>query len=324
MSLPVIGGSPPEEDEAPAAGGLEAISARIQELKREHEIFVIAHNYQYPEVQAIADARGDALEVSFAAARATQPNILFCGVDFMAETAKLINPGKRVMIPDDRAFCPLAAMSDVEGLRLLKERYPEAAVVAYMNSSAAVKAEADICCAAANAVTVCRSLDAREIIFAPDQNLGQYIQRHLPDKEIVIWPGYCHVHQNQSVDELVAIRSNHPDAEIIVHVECPPDVIDLADHAFSTGGMMRHVRESPKREFIIATERDMVYALKRDNPEKLFYTAARAVCPTHKRITLRKVLRAMETMEPEVQVDPVVAKRARASVERMLQVKARD
>lgn len=324
MSLPVVSAAAQEERGAPPGGSLAEINARIEELKREQEIFVIAHNYQYPEVQAIADARGDALEVSFAAARATEPNIVFCGVDFMAETAKLINPGKRVMIPDDRAFCPLAAMSDVEGLRLLKERYPDAAVVAYMNSSAAVKAEADICCAAANAVTVCKTLDAKEIIFAPDQNLGQYIQRFLPDKKVVIWPGYCHVHQNQSVDELTAIRSAHPDAEIIVHVECPPDVIDLADHAFSTGGMMKHVRASPKREFIIATERDMVYALKRDNPEKRFYTAARAVCPTHKRITLRKVLHTMETMAPEVQIDPEVARRARASVERMLQVKGRD
>jgi quinolinate synthase len=324
MSLPVIGAAPSAQDDAPLEGGLDSINARIEDLKREREVFVIAHNYQYPEVQAIADARGDALEVSFAAARARQPNILFCGVDFMAETAKLINPDKRVMIPDDRALCPLAAMSDVEGLRLLKERYPNAAVVAYMNSSAAVKAEADICCAAANAVAVCKSVEAREIIFAPDQNLGQYVQRFLPDKKIVIWPGYCHVHQNMTVDELSGLKAQHPGAEVIVHVETPPDVIDMADHAFSTGGMMRHVRESPKREFIIATERDMVYALKRDNPGKVFYTAARAVCPTHKKITLRKVLRTLETMSPEVQIDPDIARRARASVEKMLQVKGRD
>ncbi|HEX9709699.1 MAG TPA: quinolinate synthase NadA, partial [Candidatus Thermoplasmatota archaeon] len=175
-----------------------------------------------------------------------------------------------------------------------------------------------------NAVAVCRQVEADEIIFTPDQNLGQYIQRFLPDKKVVIWPGYCHVHQNQSVEELSTIRAQHPEAEVIVHVECPPDVIDMADHAFSTGGMMRHVRESPKREFIIATERDMVYALKRDNPGKVFHTAARAVCPTHKKITLRKVLRTMETMSPEVVVDPEVARRARASVERMLEVKARE
>ncbi len=324
MSLPVVASALPQGESGPPDSGLGPITSRIEALKHEHDIFVIAHNYQYPEVQAIADARGDALEVSLAAARAEQPNILFCGVDFMAETAKLINPDRRVLIPDDRALCPLAAMSDVEGLRLLKERYPDAAVVAYMNSSAAVKAEAEICCAAANAVAVCRQVEAKEIIFAPDQNLGQYVQRHLPEKKIVIWPGYCHVHQNMTTDELLAIRSAHPGAEVIVHVECPPDVIDMADYAYSTGGMMRHVRQSTRKEFIVATERDMVFALKRDNPGKTFYTAARAVCPTHKKITLRKVLRTMETMSPEVTVDEDVLRRARLSVQRMMEVRGRD
>ena len=308
----------------PEPGSLDAITARIEALKREHDVFVIAHNYQYPEVQAVADARGDALEVSLAAARAEQPNILFCGVDFMAETAKLINPGKRVMIPDDRALCPLAAMSDVEGLRLLQERYPRAAVVAYMNSSAAVKAEADICCAAANAVAVCRQVEADEIIFTPDQNLGQYVARKVPEKKVVIWPGYCHVHQNMTAEQILALKREHPDAETVVHPECPPDVIDVADHVFSTSGMLKHCRESAADEFIVGTEREITFGLKRDSPEKAFYVPSRAVCPTHKKITIHKVLASMEDLGPEVTLDDETIRRARGAVDRMVRFSRRE
>lgn len=315
--------SAPEEF-GPQAGSLLAIQRRIEELKAEHEVVLLAHNYQYPEVQAVADIRGDTLELCFAARKVDPPNIVYCGVDFMAEMAKILNPGKRVFIPDDKAFCPLAGMADVEGVTLMKEHHPDAAVVAYVNSSSAVKAVADVCCASANAVAVCRSLKEKEIIFAPDQNFGQYLQGKLPEKKVHIWAGYCHVHQNMTPVQIEELRRAHPDAEVVVHPECPADVVAEADFVGSTGGMLKHVRESPKAEFIIGSERELTFAMKRESPDKTFYTLPRAVCPTHKRITIRKVLATMETLTPEVLLDEGVLRGAQRSVNRMLEFAPRE
>src|SRR6266568_4440791 len=190
--------APPEEAEA-APSSLQEIQQRIEELKAERDIVLFAHNYQYPEVQAVADLRGDTLELTFAARQVEQANIVYCGVDFMADMAKILDPGKRVFIPDNKALCPLAGMADVEGVQLMREHHPDAAVVAYVNSSSAVKAIADVCCASSNAVAVCRSMKEKELIFAPDQNFGQYLQEKLPEKKVHIWAGYCHVHQNMTV-----------------------------------------------------------------------------------------------------------------------------
>ena len=304
--------------------GLQAIKDRIQELKREKDIVVLAHNYQYPEVQEIADIRGDTLELSIAATKVEQQNILFCGVDFMAEMAKVLNPAKHVFIPDEKAHCPLAGMTDPEGVMLLKERYPNAAVVAYVNSSAAVKAISDVSCASANAIAVVSSLKEKEIIFTPDQNFGQYLQRKLPEKKILIWPGYCHVHQNMTAESILDLKRQHPNAEVLVHPECPPDVIAGSDFAYSTGGMIKHCRDSPKGEFIVGTERELTYVLQRNSPGKKFFVPPRAVCPTHKKITIRKVLDTMETMSPEVLLPDDVIQGARRSLDRMIAVVGRE
>ena len=311
------------EPEAPSAG-LSTIQERIEELKRENDIMLLAHNYQYPEIQAVADIRGDTLELCFAATKVQQANIVFCGVDFMAEMAKVLNPGKRVFIPDDKAFCPLAGMADVEGVQLMKEHHPNAAVVAYVNSSSAVKAIADVVCASANALAVCKSLSEKEIIFAPDQNFGQYLQGKLPDKKVHIWAGYCHVHQNMTPQQVFDLKAEHPGAEVVVHPECPQDVIATADYVGSTGGMLKHVRDSPKKEFIIGSERELTYAMKVASPDKTFYTLPRAVCPTHKKITIRKLLHTMESLEPEVQLSDAVLKGAQRSVRRMLEFAPRE
>ena len=316
---------PQGESEVQAPGeGLSEIQQRIHELKRENDIMLLAHNYQYPEIQAVADIRGDTLELCFAATKVEQPNIVFCGVDFMAEMAKVLNPSKRVFIPDDKAFCPLAGMADVEGVQLMKEHHPNAAVVAYVNSSSAVKAIADVVCASANALAVCRSLEEKEIIFAPDQNFGQYLQEHLPEKKVHIWAGYCHVHQNMTPLQVEDLQKLHPDAEVVVHPECPPDVIETADYVGSTGGMLKHVRESSKTEFIIGSERELTYAMKVASPDKTFYTLPRAVCPTHKKITLRKLLHTMEALEPEVLLADDIIKGAQRSVRRMLEFAPRE
>jgi quinolinate synthase len=313
-------------EEGPWATGstLQSIQERIEQLKREQDIVLLAHNYQYPEIQSVADIRGDTLELCFAATKVDQPNIVFCGVDFMAEMAKVLNPSKRVFIPDEKAFCPLAGMADVEGVQLMKEHHPQAAVVAYVNSSSAVKAIADVVCASANALAVCRSLSEQEIIFVPDQNFGQYLQEKLPEKKVHIWAGYCHVHQNMTPLQVADLQAAHPEAEVVVHPECPPDVIATAAYVGSTGGMLKHVRDSPKKEFIIGSERELTFAMRVASPSKTFYTLPRAVCPTHKKITIRKLLHTMETLEPEVHLSDEVIRGAQRSVRRMLEFAPRE
>jgi len=322
--LPLLAPGAVQLGEAPDGGALSEIQEAIQALKAERDIVVLAHNYQYPEIQAVADIRGDSLELAIAATRVPQENIVFCGVDFMAETAKILNPSKRVFIPDAKAHCPMAAMTDVEGLRLSKERYPDAAIVAYVNTRADVKTVADVCCTSANAVNVVQNIDARTVIFTPDQNLGQYVARKVPEKKVVIWPGYCHVHQNMTAEQILALKREHPDAETVVHPECPPDVIDVADHVFSTSGMLKHCRESAADEFIVGTEREITFGLKRDSPEKAFYVPSRAVCPTHKKITIHKVLASMEDLGPEVTLDDETIRRARGAVDRMVRFSRRE
>jgi quinolinate synthase len=322
--VPILDPGNVQLGEALEGGALSEIQERIQALKAEKDVVVLAHNYQYPEIQAVADIRGDSLELAIAATRVPQANIVFCGVDFMAETAKILNPSKRVFIPDAKAHCPMAAMTDVEGLLLSKERYPDAAIVAYVNTRADVKTVADVCCTSANAVNVVQNIDAQTIIFTPDQNLGQYVARKVPDKRVVIWPGYCHVHQNMTAELFIALQRDHPGAETLVHPECPPDVIDVADHVFSTSGMLRHCRESSTPEFIVGTEREITFGLKRESPDKSFFVPSRAVCPTHKKITIRKVLTTMEDFGPEVLLDDETVRRARGAVDRMVQFSRRE
>lgn len=293
----------------------------ILALKEERRATILAHNYQIPQVQDVADLVGDSLELSSAAARLESEVIVFCGVDFMAETAAILSPQKRVVLPEKGAWCPMAHMVTPEQLREMKAVYPEAAVVAYVNSTAEVKAESDVCCTSANGVQVVNSLEQKQVIFVPDRNLAAYVARHT-EKQIIPWNGYCYVHDRFTPDEIRAARALHPEAEVLVHPECRPEVIDLADHVFSTSGMGKHARISRAREFIIGTEVGMLYRLKKENPGKEFYPLSeKAICQNMKKTSLEKVLRALQTLEPRVTVPEEIAARAKSAIERMLAVK---
>ncbi len=292
----------------------------ILALKKERQATVLAHNYQIPDVQDVSDLVGDSLELSRAAARLDAEVIIFCGVDFMAETAAILSPDKRVVLPEKGAWCPMAHMISPDQLRDLKSLHPDAAVVCYVNSTAEIKAESDICCTSANGVQVVNSLSEKKVIFVPDRNLAAYVARHT-DKEIIPWNGYCYVHDRLTVDQVQAARAEHPRAELLVHPECRPEIIDKADFVYSTAGMGRHAKSSSVKEFIIGTEVGMIYRLKKENPDKEFYPLAKnAICQNMKKTDLAKLLRALETLEPRVQVPEDIASRARRAIERMLAV----
>ena len=274
----------------------------ILALKKERHATILAHNYQMPEVQDVADLVGDSLELSRAAARLDSDVIVFCGVDFMAETAAILSPQKKVVLPVSGAWCPMAHMITPDQLRDLKALHPDAAVVCYVNSTAEIKAESDVCCTSANGVQVVNSLSENEVIFVPDRNLAAYVARHT-DKTIIPWNGYCYVHDHLTVEEVLAARAEHPNAEVLVHPECPPQVIDQADFVYSTAGMGRHAKASAAKEFIIGTEVGMIYRLKKDNPEKEFYPLSKdAICHNMKKTDLAQVLRVLQTLEPQVTV----------------------
>jgi quinolinate synthase len=292
----------------------------IQRLKKEKNAIILAHNYQPAEVQDVADFVGDSLGLSMKAAETEADVIIFCGVDFMAESAKVLNPEKKVILPETNAKCPMAAMCEADTLELVKQKYPEAAVVAYVNTSAAVKALTDICCTSSNAVKVVRSLPNKQILFIPDCNLGNYVQRFCPDKEIIVWPGYCPTHDSIRTEEIAVLKEKHPKAMVLVHPECRPEVIDMADKVSSTEGMLRFAQTSDANEFIIVTEAEMTYRLGRENPDKKFFAVATAVCPTMKMISLDMVVRSLETMEPAIELPEDIMKKARLPLQRMMDI----
>jgi quinolinate synthase len=301
--------------------GDAALIEGIQALREEREAIILAHNYQVGPVQDIADLVGDSLELSRAAAAMEGKVIVFCGVDFMAETAAILSPEKRVLLPAPDACCPMAEMVTAGELRLMRERYPDAAVVAYVNTTAEVKAESDICCTSANAVEVVESLDEDQVIFVPDRNLALYAAR-FSEKEILPWEGYCIVHDRYTRADVRAARAQHPGAEVIVHPECRPGVIDLADGVFSTSGIIRRACSSPKKEFIIGTEVGILHRLGRECPGKRCYPLSeKAVCVNMKKTDLPKVYNALDRMEPQVTVPEEVAVRARRAIDRMLDVR---
>jgi len=297
------------------------LMAEIGRLRAERNAIILSHNYQRAEVQDIADYVGDSLELSIKASKLADVDVVvFCSVDFMAETAKLLAPEKTVLLPDPGAGCPMADMITAEALRALKAEHPGVPVVCYVNSSAAVKAECDITCTSANAVKVVNSLDADTIIFAPDQCLGGWVQRHT-DKQLILWPGYCPTHNRILAEHIRAARAAHPAAEVMVHPECTADVIDLADHVVSTGGMLRVVQESAAPEFIVATEVGMMHRLQQVAPEKTFHhIAATAICPNMKKTTLEKVLWSLQDLQTPIEVPPEIAERARLAIQRMLEI----
>ena len=296
------------------------IHDEILRLKKDQHAIILAHNYQTADVQDIADLTGDSLELSRAAATMDGDVIVFCGVDFMAETAAIISPEKTVLLPANDACCPMADMITADELKLVKSRHPEAAVVCYVNTTAEVKAESDICCTSSNAVKVVNSLQEDQIIFVPDRNLGLYTQR-FTKKEILPWEGFCTVHDRITQDHVRKAHDLHPDAVILVHPECRPEVIDLADHVASTSGIIRYVCESPKKEFIIGTEIGILHRLRKECPTKQCYPLSpAAICSNMKKTDLNKVRNALISMKPRITVPEEIAHRARCAIERMLAV----
>jgi len=297
------------------------ILAEINRLRIERNAIILSHNYQRPEVQDIADFVGDSLELSIKASKVTEADIIvFCSVDFMAETAKLLSPGKTVLLPERGAGCPMSDMVEPEPLREMKARHPGVPVVCYVNTSAAVKAECDIACTSANAVKVVNSLPDEEIIFVPDRNLGAWVQEQT-EKRLILWPGYCPTHNRVLADHVLAAKQAHPDALALVHPECTPDITALADHVLSTGGMLRLAREHAATEFIIVTEEGLLHRLRKENPRKaLYHLQPTMVCPNMKKTTIDKVLWSLQDLHYPVDIPPDIAARARRCIERMLEI----
>jgi quinolinate synthase len=294
------------------------IKDKISKLKKERDAVILAHNYQVGDVQDVADYIGDSLGLSQQAAKVKEEVIVFCGVHFMAETAAILAQAKTILMPEINAGCPMADMITAEELREWKRNYPGGKVVCYVNTSAAVKAECDVCCTSANAVNVVNSIEGDEILFAPDKNLAAYAARHT-QKKIIPWDGYCYVHNNILARDVREKKRRYPEAEVWVHPECRPEVIDIADKILSTGGMVKEARITTKKDIIIGTETGIIYRIKKENPTKNFYPARdQAICSNMKKTDLKKVLRSLEDMVYKVEVPLEISQRARGSIEKMV------
>lgn len=297
-----------------------ALLSRIEKLKKERHAVILAHNYQIAEVQDAADFTGDSLELSRIAARSDKKVIVFCGVFFMAETASILCPEKTVLIPDAQAGCPLANMITAEDVRELKKRHPKAVVVGYVNTSAEVKAELDVCCTSSNAVDIVAKLKKyEEIIFLPDKYLGDYVSRKT-GRRLILWEGHCPTHIKVFPEDILKMVRQHPAAKVMVHPECRPDVVDIADEVLSTGKMCVFAKKSHHEEFIVGTEAGIIHRLRKDNPGKKFYLATEhAVCPNMKRTTLEKILWSLEAMATEVRVPEEIRRRAQRAIDKMIE-----
>ncbi|MCX6113176.1 MAG: quinolinate synthase NadA, partial [Proteobacteria bacterium] len=269
-----------------------------------------------------ADFVGDSLELSFKAKETNADVILFCGVKFMAETAKIISPDKTVIMPDPDAGCPMACMITAQDVISLKEKYPNHEVVCYVNSTADVKAESDICCTSSNAVKVVESISKNKgIIFIPDVNLGTYVKNKLKRENFILWPGYCLVHAFVTAEEVMELKKKHPLASVIVHPECKIEVIELADHILSTSGMVRKIAELKDKEFIVVTEQGIVYPLKNRYPDRKFYYLSKMTCVNMKKNTIEMVEESLENMRYEIKVKEQIIVKAKKALDRMLQLK---
>ena len=297
----------------------EDIMSEIQKLKREKKAVLLVHNYQRPEIQDIADYLGDSLELSRIAAKSDAKIIVFCGVRFMAESAKILSPEKLVLLPREDAGCELADMATREELIKLKSKYPDACVVSYVNTNADIKAESDVCCTSANAVKVVQGVSAKRIIFVPDRNLANYVQR-FTDKEIIPWNGFCYVHDGMKPDIAKKIKNSYSDAKLVVHPECQKEVIDLADVVTSTGGMVKFARESNADKIIIGTEEGIIYRLQKENPKKIFYTVGNArMCRNMKMTTLEDVFCALREEKYKIELPDHIVERAKIALDKMLE-----
>jgi quinolinate synthase len=298
------------------------IIKKINELRKIRNAVILAHNYVAGEVQDIADFVGDSLELSIKAAATKAPVIVFCGVSFMAETAKLLAPESTVLLPEVSAGCPMADMASSDAVKKLRAEHPDAVFVAYVNTTAAVKAEVDICCTSANAEKIVSSIPSdKEIVFLPDQNLGANVAKNL-QREMILFPGYCPTHHRIEVAQIEEARAQHPGSPVVVHPECPVEITAKADAALSTGGMLKYVRESDAESFIIGTEAGIIHRLRKENPGKEFHALAPAPrCLNMKKITLESILASLENMQHPVELPQAIIERAKAPIERMLAVK---
>jgi len=296
---------------------------RIMELKQQRQAVILAHNYQRGEVQDIADFVGDSLELSIKAAAVAEANVIvFCGVKFMAETAKILSPDKTVLLPRTDAGCPMADMATAEQVREYRKKYPKALFICYVNSSIEVKAECDLCCTSANASNLVRQIpQEQEIVFLPDRNLGANVEKQC-QRTMILWPGFCPTHAKMIPDLIMQGRAAHPGAPIIVHPECDISVTGLADEALSTGGMLRYARTSQAATIIVGTEVGLLHRLRNENPDKKFIPLwEHAICPNMKLTTLSDIMTALENMAPEITVEEEIRKRAEIPLRRMLEGK---
>jgi quinolinate synthase len=296
-----------------------SIQERIKNIKDEKNAVILAHNYQLPEIQDVADFVGDSLELSKTAAKSEADLIVFCGVRFMAETAKILSPQKKVVIPDYSAICPMANMIDAATIRQLRVKHPDAVFVAYVNTTAEVKAEVDLVVTSANAVKVVAGLpENSEVVFLPDKNLGLYVA-HETGKKVIIYTGFCPTHNRILKEDILLAREKWPNALVVSHPECTPDVLELSDHIASTAGMLRFCRENVAKEFILATEQGMLHRMKKDIPDKKFYSPSELnICPNMKKITLPKLLHSLETETIEVVLPEDIIEKSIAGLRHML------
>ncbi|MDD1728595.1 MAG: quinolinate synthase NadA [Methanospirillum sp.] len=290
----------------------------IRDIANRQGVFILAHNYQPPEIYQIADLIGDSLELARSAQETDADTILFCGVDFMADTAKILNPDAKVLIPDPQAKCTMAHMAGEQAALQLKNQYPDAKVVSYVNTTTATKAVSDICCTSANAIEIVESVDSDQVIFLPDRNLAAYVSR-FTGKEIIPAPGYCYVHDEITPQSVTAMQMLHPDAEIIAHPECRPTIIDMADAVCSTSGMTRYCRDTSASSFIIGTESGMLHRLRSEVPGKKFFSVA-GVCEPMKRVTLEKIKKCLQTGSGEVLLESKLMDAARRPLQQMIEV----
>ena len=293
--------------------------SEIERLKKEKNAIVLVHNYQLPEIQEIADVLGDSLDLSRIARDTEKETIVFCGVKFMAETAKILSPNKRVLLPAKNAGCPMADTITHEQLQKFKDDHPGYKVVAYVNTTAETKTLTDVCCTSANAVSVVKNYPHDKLLFVPDRNLGKYIQERVPEKEMIVWDGACRVHDRITYDQVVNAKEMYPNAIVLVHPETPKDVVEICDHALSTNQMVNFVKDSDNEEFIIVTETGMSYRMQQENPTKKFYDPTNpAVCINMKKTTLRHVYEALRDDKNEINLSQEVIDKSTACLDEML------
>ncbi|MDO4167172.1 MAG: quinolinate synthase NadA [Eubacteriales bacterium] len=297
------------------------IQEEILRLKKEKDVVILAHYYVDGEVQALADLVGDSYFLAKKATQVTEQNILFCGVSFMGESAKILNPDKRVIMADEYADCPMAHMLDIDRIAQVRQEYPDVAVVCYVNSTAEIKAHSDVCVTSSNALRVVQALPNRDIFFVPDENLGRYIAGKLPEKHFIFNDGFCHVHTSIHKEELLKAKEVHPDALVLTHPECTGDVLELSDFIGSTSEILDYANQTDAKEYIICTEMGVFYELELKNPQKKFYSVGhRQFCPNMKKITVDKVLQALQTLEPVVEMEEELRVKANVPLTRMLEL----